>query len=207
MRKRKIKRILLPTIYVLLIVTSFFSISAVKEGLLKKSEDYSYSKSLMKDVTEMAIKEAGANKIVKPYTSGSVEKIVSFYNKDDDKSVQEKSLIYYEKTYMPSSGVIYASNEDFEVLCISDGKVTDIKEDNILGTVIEITQKDGYVVYYYSLKETIVNVGNDVKAGSIIGRATTNRIINDKNNVLIEIYDQGKAVDPEKYYITNNELQ
>ena len=208
MRKRKVRRLLLSTLYVLLIVTSFMSITAINHKLITKNEDYSYSKSLMKDVTEMMIKQVEKEKIFKPYNSDKVEKLVSYYNKDDEASIQEGSLIYYQKTYMPSSGVIYSSYEDFDVLSIMDGKVTDIKEDGILGMMVEITHNDNYVSYYYSLKDIIVNIGTSVKGGDIIGRATKNKIYDDVNNTLIEIYNQGKSIDPEKFYIVqNNELQ
>ena len=208
MKRRKLKNFVLPTIYVLIIVASFFSISILNNLLLNDEIDYDYSKSLMKDATEATLKETEEAHIYKPYVSENVEVFVSYYNKDDEDIKKEQSLILYQNTYMPSTGVIYSSSEDFDVIAAMDGKVTNISEDDILGTTIEVTHNTNLTTYYYSLKDVPVNVGTEVQAGTIIGRATTNKIKDDSNNFLFEVYYQGKSIDPEKFYTMSvNELQ
>ena len=109
---------------------------------------------------------------------------------------------------MPSSGIIYASNDNFDVIATLDGKVTNIKEDDILGNVIEITHNTNLITYYYSLKDIPVSIGMEVKAGSILGKAATNKIYGDKINFLFEVYYQGQSLNPEKFYKMNiDELQ
>ena len=69
---------------------------------------------------------------IRPYNGENIEIAKYYYNKDDDESRQEKSLIKYENIYMPNTGILYTSNNQFEILSILNGKVTNIKEDNIL---------------------------------------------------------------------------
>ena len=104
---------------------------------------------------------------------------------------------------MPSSGVVYEADEVFDVIAVFDGKVTNIKEDEILGNVVEITHNTNLITYYYSLSDIKVEIGTEVKAGSILGKATTNKIYNEKNNFLFEVYYQGKSLNPEKFYSMN----
>lgn len=208
MRKRRLKRFVLPTIYVLIVVTSFLSISIINNLLISNVDDYDYSKSLVNDTIKPTIAEQKTLSISKPYVSENVKIATNYYNKDDETDRQENSLILYHNTYMPSSGVIYSSNEEFEVVSVLDGKVTKIYEDDILGTVIEITHNTNLTTYYYSLKDVIVSENEQVTQGTIIGRATTNKINENENNFLFEVYYQGKSIDPEVFYTMSlDELQ
>ncbi len=48
-----------------------------------------------------------------------------FYDKDDDSSKQEQSLILFEEVYRPNQGVDYANkNETFDVMAAISGTVT-----------------------------------------------------------------------------------
>jgi stage II sporulation protein Q len=210
MRRNTLKNLILPTLFITLVVASFFSISIFNGLLMGNEQNYDYSKSLMKEVTEYTLKETEleAKKFVKPYVSENVEIDTYYYNKDNDNERKEKSLIFYENTYMPSSGVIYTSSEDFDVISVYDGKVTNIKEDDILGSVVEVTHNTNLITYYYSLKDIRVNVGDEIKTGTILGRGTTNKLKTEKNNFLFEVYYQGKSLDPENFYSMNiDELQ
>ena len=67
----------------------------------------------MKDVTQAVLSEQKEEKkeIYKPYVSNSVIKKIGYYEKDATDEEKENSLIVYEKTYMPSSGIFYESEE------------------------------------------------------------------------------------------------
>ena len=205
MKKRRLKRFVLPSLFILVSVTAFFGIAILNNILLGDELNYDYSKSLMKDVTQAVLSEQKEEKkeIYKPYVSNSVIKKIGYYEKDATDEEKENSLIVYEKTYMPSSGIFYESEEIFDVISVLDGKVTNVKEDEILGNVIEITHNTNLITYYYSLKDVTVSIGNEVKAGTILGKATTNKIYNEKNNFLFEVYYQGKSLNPEKFYSMN----
>ena len=205
MKKRRLKRFVLPSLFVLVSVTAFFGIAILNNILLGDELNYDYSKSLMKDATQAVLSEQKEEKkeIYKPYVSNNVTKKVGYYEKDASEEEKENSLIVYEKTYMPSSGNFYEADEVFDVIAVFDGKVTNIKEDEILGNVVEITHNTNLITYYYSLSDIKVEIGTEVKAGTILGKATTNKIYNEKNNFLLEVYYQGKSLNPEKFYSMN----
>lgn len=211
MKKRRLKKFVLPTLFVVVSISAFFGIAILNNILLGDELSYDYSKSLMKDATQAVLseqKEEVVTNIYKPYVAENVEVLVGYYDKNASEEDKEKALIVYEKTYMPSSGIIYASNDVFDVIAVLDGKVTSIKEDDILGNVIEITHNNNLITYYYSLKDIPVTPGAEVKAGTILGKSATNKIYSDKNTFLFEVYYQGKSLNPEKFYTMNiNDLQ
>jgi len=208
MKKRKLKKFVLPTIYALVVLVTFVSISFLNASIFEENTDYNYSKGIIQEVTQEVLNSNVDEKVFKrPYISENVTIKTSYYNIDDDKEKQANSLIFYENTYMPSTGVFYTAQEEFDVTAVFDGKVSKIDNDDILGTVIEIVHNTDLTTYYYSVKDVIIKVGDSVTAGSIIGKSSPNKI-NNENNILFEVYYQGKSLDPEKFYLMNpNELQ
>lgn len=208
MKKMKLRKYVLPTIYVLIILVTFFSVSLINNHLLKNVTNYNYSKSIMKDVTENVLSEILPDKFERPYLSENVKLLSGFYSKDYDDESQKNSLIVYQNTYMPSSGTFYASQDDFDVVSVYDGKVKSIKKDEMLGDTVEVQHSDNLTTIYYSLKDVTVRENDDIKKGTIIGKATSNNLVTDKNVLFIEVYLKGKQIDPEKFYELNpNEVK
>ena len=208
MKKMKLRKYVLPTIYVLIILVTFLSVSLINNHLLKNVTNYNYSKSIMKDVTENVLSEILPDKFDRPYLSENVKLLSGFYSKDDDDESQKNSLIVYQNTYMPSSGTFYASQDDFDVVSVYDGKVKSIKKDEMLGDTVEVQHSDNLTTIYYSLKDVTVRENDDIKKGTIIGKATSNNLVTDKNVLFIEVYLKGKQIDPEKFYELNpNEVK
>lgn len=208
MKKMKLRKYVLPTIYVLIILVTFLSVSLINNHLLKNVTNYNYSKSIMKDVTENVLSEILPDKFERPYLSENVKLLSGFYSKDYDDESQKNSLIVYQNTYMPSSGTFYASQDEFDVVSIYDGKVKSIKKDEMLGDTVEVQHSDNLTTIYYSLKDVTVRENDDIKKGTIIGKATSNNLVTDKNVLFIEVYLKGKQIDPEKFYELNpNEVK
>lgn len=208
MKKMKLRKYVLPTIYVLIILVTFLSVSLINNHLLKNVTNYNYSKSIMKDVTENVLSEILPDKFDRPYLSENVKLLSGFYSKDYDDESQKNSLIVYQNTYMPSSGTFYASQDDFDVVSVYDGKVKSIKKDEMLGNTVEVQHSDNLTTIYYSLKDVTVRENDDIKKGTIIGKATSNNLVTDKNVLFIEVYLKGKQIDPEKFYELNpNEVK
>lgn len=199
MKRRKLKTFVLPTLYVLIITLSFVAIAGLNSLLSKTPEDLNYSKSLLTNETQAVEGEVQDPKIVKPYVSEEVKVKTSYYSKDDDDTKQESSLIYYENTYMPSTGIIYNSDKSFEVVAALDGEVKNIKTDALLGTVVEISHNSNLTTIYYSLKNVNLKVGEYVSSGTKIGNSSENKLIQSPS-LLFEVYYQGKSMDPEKFY-------
>jgi len=208
MKKMKLRKYVLPTIYVLIILVTFLSVSLINNHLLKNVTNYNYSKSIMKDVTENVLSEILPDKFERPYLSENVKLLSGFYSKDYDDESQKNSLIVYQNTYMPSSGTFYASQDEFDVVSVYDGKVKSIKKDEMLGDTVEVQHSDNLTTIYYSLKDVNVRENDDIKKGTIIGKATSNNLVTDKNVLFIEVYLKGKQIDPEKFYELNpNEVK
>lgn len=208
MKKMKLRKYVLPTIYVLIILVTFSSVSLINNHLLKNVTNYNYSKSIMKDVTENVLSEILPDKFERPYLSENVKLLSGFYSKDYDDESQKNSLIVYQNTYMPSSGTFYASQDEFDVVSVYDGKVKSIKKDEMLGDTVEVQHSDNLTTIYYSLKDVTVRENDDIKKGTIIGKATSNNLVTDKNVLFIEVYLKGKQIDPEKFYELNpNEVK
>lgn len=208
MKKMKLRKYVLPTIYVLIILVTFLSVSLINNHLLKNVTNYNYSKSIMKDVTENVLSEILPDKFERPYLSENVKLLSGFYSKDYDDESQKNSLIVYQNTYMPSSGTFYASQDEFDVVSVYDGKVKSVKKDEMLGDTVEVLHSDNLTTIYYSLKDVTVRENDDIKKGTIIGKATSNNLVTDKNVLFIEVYLKGKQIDPEKFYELNpNEVK
>ena len=208
MKKMKLRKYVLPTIYVLIILVTFLSVSLINNHLLKNVTNYNYSKSIMKDVTENVLSEILPDKFERPYLSENVKLLSGFYSKDYDDESQKNSLIVYQNTYMPSSGTFYASQDGFDVVSVYDGKVKSIKKDEMLGDTVEVQHSDNLTTIYYSLKDVTVRENDDIKKGTIIGKATSNNLVTDKNVLFIEVYLKGKQIDPEKFHELNpNEVK
>lgn len=199
MKAKRIKSLVLPILYVTIIAVSFIAIAQLNNLLTTKPEDYKYSESLLKNETMTVEGEQPELKIVKPFTSDKVSVRTAYYNRNDENEKQEKALIYYQNTYMPSTGIIYTADESFDVVATLDGEVKSVKTDALLGTVVEISHNSNLTTFYYSLKNVTLKAGEYVTTGTKIGNSSNNKLI-DNPSLLFEVYYQGKSMDPEKFY-------
>ena len=215
MNKRKLKSFVLPTVYIMVIGILFISISFIGSALQSKVKyDDNLSVNALEDnVTPVIKNEEETNekdkKIVKPFTSTAVSISKSYYDMQDDEKTQQNSLVYYENTYLQNSGVLYSSNETFDILSVYDGTVTNLSKDEILGNVVEITHNPNLKTIYYSLGEISVKKDDLVNSGTIIGKSGSNLLDEEQNNCLLfEVYYNGNTIDPEDFYNMNiNDLQ
>ena len=213
MKKRKLKGYVLPTVYVLVIAVLFISVSFLGSALQKELQYQDLSTDVLDDDVTPVIKEEETptdvtteSKIVKPFTSTSVGISKSYYDMTDDEATQQNSLVYYEQTYLQNSGVLYSSDEVFDILATFDGTVTNVSKDEILGNVVEITHNPNLKTVYYSLGEVTVKKDDVVNCGDIIGKSGDNLLEGEKDNsLLVEVYYNGNTIDPEDFYNMNIE--
>lgn len=201
MKRKKLRGYVIPTLYVVLILGIFISVITISNVLNKDgAENYTYvMNALLEDVTPVI--NTTNKEIKKPFNNDTVKISKYFYNKDDDAKKQEQSLIYYENTYMQNTGLLYASSEEFEVVAVLDGKVSNIKEDNILGMVVEIEHDSTLTTVYQSLGKLNVSVGQVVKQGDIIGVSGTNNLEKESGYSLhFEVIYNGSLMNPEEFF-------
>ncbi len=139
--------------------------------------------------------------IIRPYNDNNVKINIGFYNANDEKETQERSLILYDNTYMPNTGVLYSSDNTFDILCIAEGIVENISPDETFGNIVTIKHNNNLTTKYSSIKDIKVAIGDTVNVGEIIGTSDTNKVTNVSNNMLLlEMIYKGEYVNPENYY-------
>ena len=208
MKKKKLRGYVLPTLYVLILMLVFGAVSIVS-SLFNTNPNYLYSIGILNGGSTPVIGENPENPdsfpIIKPYTSENVEIAKYFYDTKSDEDKQQNSLIYYENTYMKNTGILYSSDEEFDCITVLDGKVANIKDDEVLGKVVEIEHNQNLRTIYYSLANIDVKVGDTLSQGEIIGKSGLNKISDAKNNLLFEVYYNGTLLNPEEFYFMNAE--
>ncbi|WP_174734281.1 M23 family metallopeptidase [Mesobacillus harenae] len=96
-----------------------------------------------------------------------------FYDNDSQAEKQEAALVFYNNQYHPNTGIDITTKdgEAFDILAALSGTVTDVKEDSLLGNVIEIEHDKGIVTQYSSVTDFKVKVGDQVDQGQAIAKA------------------------------------
>lgn len=144
--------------------------------------------------------------IVKPFAEDIVEIAKSYYDMNDTEDRQENSLILYQKTYMPNTGVLYKSEEEFNIVSVLDGTVVDIVPDEIIGNIVTIKHSNNVTTIYQSLNEVNVLTGDLIKQGDVIGTSGSNKIDSSSDYMLLfEVIVDGEYINPEDFFKMNPE--
>lgn len=202
MKKRRLKRPIVYAIYslgfvmllgTLYLIDSFFPTNSFN-GV---DDDYVNKTVIEEDIPVINTSDT----IIRPYLVDDVSILKNYYDYKSEAENQEKSLIYYENTYLQNSGVSYGREATFDVVSILDGTVTSIKEDQNLGKIVEVTHSNDIISIYQSLSEVKVKENQEIKQGDIIGTSGTCNIESDLNNHLhFEMIVKGAIVNPENYF-------
>lgn len=167
---------------------------------IQNTEDYISTRYVTKNIFDEVYPVINISKgIEKPFNDASVKIVKSFYDYKEEN--HENSIIYYENTYMPNTGIIYKGNETFDVLSIYEGEVIKIEEDEIMGTIVTIKHSENVLSIYQSLKDIKVKEGDLVNKQDVIGLSGKNNLSSDIGEHLhFELIVNGQNVNPEKYY-------
>lgn len=203
-KKLKLKESVVRGLYLILVLTvvigSTLLVKTMKEEKTTSEEqDYEYvSETPIVNEEVPVINEV--NKMLKPYINDNVKIGKSFYDYKAESTQQENSITYYDGKYIQNSGIDYTLDEIFDVVSVLDGTVTDIKQDELLGNVVEIKHENNFITTYQSLSDVQVKKGDMVTQGQVIGKSGTNKIDKDMGNHLhFEVYVNGQVVDPNIY--------
>lgn len=205
MKQKKLRGYVLPTVYVLILMLIFGSVSIVST-ILAKNPSYLYGINILKnDISTpvIATNNTSTPTIIKPYTSDKVIVDKHFYDLKSNEETQENSLIYFKDTYMKNTGILYKSDEEFSSIMVLDGTVLNIKTDEILGNVVEIEHNSNLRTIYYSLDKIDVKVGDFLSQGETIGTSGKNNLTTNPHNLLFEVYYNGSLINPEEFYNMN----
>ena len=128
MKTRKLKEWVIPTIYlsaVLLFVGCIYTLVIGVQNFFSEKRDFDYSINAIDNPVPVIYSESSSkpvaqvSSIVKPYKGENITIGRSYYDINSDIESQEKSIIFYENTYIQNTGVDYISDNSFEVVSIS----------------------------------------------------------------------------------------
>lgn len=199
MKKRLVlKPFVVPTLYtafvLVVIVSLFLSIEVTEE---KDNLTYVSSAILDEYVPVVNVEE----RIRKPFTDETVVIANNHYDYQSTEEEQQSSILYYENTYIQNTGIIYKSENTFDVISILGGEVIEVEEKELLGKSVTIRHDNELISVYQSLGEVTVNKGDKVQTGQVIGKSgSCDLIASSKNNLHFELYVNGTIADPENYY-------
>ena len=200
---RRLKRPVVYSLYAIgisMLIGGIVLLEISSKKLDSKNPDYQYvSKTgiTREDIPVVNTKTT----IIRPYTDSDVKIVKNYYNYQGTEDEQKESIIYYEDTYMPSSGVSYGKDEEFDVVAILDGKVTKVSNDDTLGNIVTIEHENGIVSTYESIKDITIKEGDTVKQGDKLATSSTANITSDlKNHLYFELSVKDIIVNPEDYF-------
>jgi len=202
--KRQLKRSVVYSLYALsfsLLVGGVIGLTMTTREIGKNESEYQYVSKGILDYEE-EVKVVNTSPLIsRPYIDENVNVVKSYYDYKAESASQENSLIYYENTYMQSSGVSYSKGDVFDIVAILDGTVTEVKEDITLGNIITIEHENGIVSVYQSINEIQVKENDIVTSGQIIAKSSTSNISTElENHLYFELIINGSCVNPENYY-------
>lgn len=201
----KIKKLIIPSVYVgaiILIISSIMLVISSINKYLTIPKDYNYSvETNFENI--IPVVETN-NQIIKPYLSDNVTIGKYFYDFEANEEKQQNSIIFYENTYMQNSGVDYISDTQFDILAVLDGEVISVETDDTLGNIVKIKHDKNIITVYQGIDNIEIEKGNKVNQGSIIGTSGTSKInTNYTTSLHFEVYYNGELIDPENFYSLN----
>ena len=207
-KRRKLRKFVIPTICLMLVCTILFSsykmyqILTAGVPVVNPTPKDNTSEVNNNDDTNVTPTINETKAIIRPYTSQEVSATIPYYNIDGTNDEQAAALIYYEGIYMQNTGVLYTSNNQFDVVSILDGTVKNVKEDSLMGNIVEIEHTNNLTTVYQSLGEIKVSVGDKVSQGDVIATSGQNKITTDTSNALhFEVFYKGEVFNPEEFYL------
>ena len=199
-KKKKEFSLFIPTIYliILFIITTIIYFT-------KKYSDY-YNEVNLDNITYVSSGVFNRSipivsipdEIKLPVPSEDIKIVRYFYDSNSDLDRKEKSIVFYENTYMPNTGVDYSNSEVFDVISVFDGTVIDVSEDELLGKTVKIRHNNELISVYQGIDNIEVSNGDTVFTGSKIGTSGNSKLNKDLGESLhFEIYKDGLCINPE----------
>ena len=120
-----------------------------------------------------------------------------FYDEDN----KDIGIIYFNNTYIQSSGILYSSEDEYNVVSILDGDIIEVKKDDLLGNIVEVKHTDNLISSYQGLSTVYVKKGDHINQSTIIGKAGDISLDKKyKNALLFELIKDGHYINPDKYF-------
>lgn len=207
MKKAKLKSFVIPAVYgimcSLLVITLLLLQNEETKVVSNEDDNYTYVNSSIVSKTVPTISNSEDKDVIisKPYSNEKVTVYKKFYDEKMNESEIKNSILFYNNTYVQNTGVLYKSDEPFDILSILDGTVIEVKQDDTLGKIVEIKHENNMISTYEGLSEVKVKKNQAVTQGEIIGKSGSIKVDNTiENSLLFELIYNGKLVNPESYF-------
>lgn len=153
--------------------------------------------AVFNEVKEVVLEINEEQKAIKPFKVNA-RKVSEYY---DGKPHDLDSITKYENVYRGNQGIDYTyQKEQFEIIAILDGIVSEVKSDQVFGNSITITSNK-LKITYESLSDIKVKKGDEIKQGMLLGLASDNAYHKDLGNHLhLVVTIDDKLIHPEKIY-------
>ncbi len=194
--KRKLRGFVVPIISGLILGLLLITFLASKEkNITPIPDDYNYvSKGIINNSMPVLSYD---DVLIRPYQTDKINVIKRFYDEDN----KEIGIIYFNDTYIQSTGILYSSDNEYNVVSILDGDIINIRKDDLLGNTVEIKHSDNLISSYQGLQNVYVKKGDHINQNTIIGKAGTIKLNETYNNALLfELIKDGHFVNPDKYF-------
>ena len=201
MKKRKLKPFVIPSICGIIVSSIVLTLLIINKDTKITDDNYTYVNSSIISKSLPTISETEEEVVSKPFSSEKVEVYKKYYDSNASEEDRNNSIIFYNNTYVQNTGILYKSNEKFDVTSILDGTIIEIKKDDTLGNVVIVKHKNNITSTYQGLSEITVKKDQNIKQGDLIGiSGKINVEENLDNSLLIETTKDGKLINPESLY-------
>ena len=197
-KKLVLKPFVLPTLYILMIITLVVAGTTIIYKGKKEEDNLTYVSETILDNSVPIIKKEEET-ILNPYTSDKVKIVTNYYDYKGESSTQENSIVRYDSTYLQNSGITYASEEQFDIVSVMDGTVTKIYNNDLLGQVVEKTHGKNMISIYEMVTDVTVKENQKVTRGEIIAKSGTSKITTENYNLHFEFMKDGSIQNPINY--------
>lgn len=210
MESRRLKKSAVYVIYSIGIIALIGTIYLIEKSIAKDSfkEDktnYEYVSKTIFDQSIPVMNEESGIQIIRPFTDNNVKIVKNYYDYKGEEESQKNSIFFHKDTYMQSTGISYGGVDEFDVVSVLDGTVINVKEDELLGNIVEIKHDNNITTVYQSLKDVTVKKDDRITQGQVIAKAGTSNIDTSlKNHVYFELIKDGKIVNPEDSFVKQN---
>ncbi|WP_225220872.1 M23 family metallopeptidase [Bacillus norwichensis] len=202
------KRWVFPAIYLAsaaLLISMIFWYQTAGQNTAEKPNLTEDSKELtgMNNDTVVEVNQSFENVSVPVKDENEVEYIKRFFDANAAPDEQEAALIVDGNKYRTNMGIDIAMKDgsEFDVTAALSGKVTAVRDDSLLGNVIEVEHENGVKTIYQSVQDMKVKSGDTVKQGQVLATSGTSQLDKEaKNHLHFEIRKDNAALNPTDFF-------
>ncbi|MBQ3475740.1 MAG: M23 family metallopeptidase [Bacilli bacterium] len=201
MKVKRLKPFVFPVfsaVVAVLLIVGIITIEKASSSSSEAVDNYVYSNETITNEVKPVVEEIESDVIIRPYKMNEIDIYKKFY---DENNNNDNGILFFNGTYMQSSGIIYNYKDEFDVISIYSGEVLDVKKDELLGYVVEVKHNDNLISSYSGLKSVNVKKGEKISQSTLIGKSGEMKFdSNLKNSLMFEIIKNGKYINPEELF-------